>query len=215
MATIGQNWEDRAEEYAAEALAEGTPTAWFDRIYAAGRRGEVGVPWDRDEPNPLLVEWAAGRSGTGRSALVVGCGLGKDSEFVGGLGYATTAFDVSGTAVAFVRERYPGSPVDYRVADLLDPPAGWSRAFDLVVEIFTVQALPATVREQAVSNVAGFVAPGGTLLAISGIREDGDPPRVAPPWLLTSADIESCGTGGLSAVEIARVGGRWRAEFRR
>src|SRR6201999_3257793 len=56
MTGTNWDWEDRAEEYAAEALAAGSPTAWFDRTYAAGRRGEVSVPWDKDQANPLLVE---------------------------------------------------------------------------------------------------------------------------------------------------------------
>lgn len=215
MADTRRDWESRAEVYAAEALAAGTPTAWFDRVYQEGRRGEVSVPWDRDEPNPLLVAWAVGRVGAGR-ALVVGCGLGRDAEFVGRLGYATTAFDVSDTAVTFTRERYPDSPVHYRVANLLDPPAEWSRAFDLVVESYTVQALPVTVRSLAVAQVVGFVAPGGTLLVVSAVREDGEPVRVAPPWPLTRAEIDAFATDGLTAVAVERPGGnRWRAEFRR
>lgn len=216
MTGTNWDWEDRAEQYAAEALAAGSPTAWFDRTYAAGRRGEVSVPWDKDEANPLLVEWAASRDAAGRSALVVGCGLGKDSEFVGSRGYTTTAFDVSETAVTFVRERYPDSPVHYTVADLFDPPAEWSGAFDLVVEINTVQALPVPIRERAVAQVGGFVAPGGTLLAIYGaVRVDGEPIRVAPPWPLTRAEVESFATNGLTEVSVERVGDRWQAEFRR
>jgi hypothetical protein len=51
------------------------------------------------------------------------------------------AFDVAETAIRVARQRHPGTAVDYVVADLLRPPAAWSRAFDLVVEIITVQAL--------------------------------------------------------------------------
>jgi 2-polyprenyl-3-methyl-5-hydroxy-6-metoxy-1,4-benzoquinol methylase len=77
---------------------------------------------------------------------VVGCALGADAEHVAGLGYATTAFDVAPTAVRLARERYPASPVHYVVADLLDPPEEWTRAFDLVVEIITAQSLPEPYR---------------------------------------------------------------------
>ena len=62
------------------------------------------------------------------------------------------------------------SAVDYVVADLLAPPPAWSKAFDLVVEIYTVQALPDPPRRDAIAGVADMVAPGGTLLVIAFAR---------------------------------------------
>jgi SAM-dependent methyltransferase len=214
------DWERRAEDFAARAIADGRPTAWFDQIYAAGRRGEVSLPWDLGPPNPLLVEWATSERvrGAGRSAVVVGAGLGRDAEFVGSLGFDTVAFDVSETAVALVRDRYPDSPVRYTVADLLELPAELTHAFDLVVESYTVQALPVTVRPQAVRNVARLVGPGGMLLAIAGVREDADPVRDAPPWPLTRAEIDSFATDGLVPFELRMVdttSKRWLATLRR
>ena len=73
---------------------------------------------------------------------MVGCGLGDDAEYVSRFGYDTVAFDISESAVRLAQERFPGSTVHYRAADLLAPPAEWRHAFDLVVEIMTVQALP-------------------------------------------------------------------------
>lgn len=215
-----RDWDREAAVLAAEALAAGRPTEWFDRLYAAARRGEIGLPWDLVHPNTALVEWAEnGRiRGDGRTAVVVGAGLGRDAEYVGGLGFDTTAFDVSDNAITVVKERHPDSPVHYTVADLFDLPAVWSRAFDLVVESFTVQALPVDVRQQATAAVAGLVAPGGTLLAIANAREDGDQPRTAPPWPLTRAEIDAFATDGLVPVTIDRStqdAQRWRAEFRR
>ena len=52
--------------------------------------------------------------------------MGRDSEYLAGLGFVTAAFDFSATAIRAVRQRFPDSPVDYRVADLLDPPGDWS-----------------------------------------------------------------------------------------
>jgi hypothetical protein len=37
---------------------------------------------------------------------------------------------------------FPQSAVDYRVADLFDAPSEWRGAFDLVHELYTLQALP-------------------------------------------------------------------------
>jgi ubiquinone/menaquinone biosynthesis C-methylase UbiE len=100
------------------------------------------MPWSRSDPHPLLVQWAHRARRAGRTAVVVGCALGADAEFVAGLGFTTTAFDVSPTAIRLARERYPHTEVRYLSADLLHLPGAWQRAFDLVVEIITLQALP-------------------------------------------------------------------------
>jgi len=72
---------------------------------------------------------------------VIGCGVCDDPVFLAGLGCEVTAFDVSPTAVSEAARRFAGSPVKYQVADLLAPPPEWAGAFDLVTEIYTVQAL--------------------------------------------------------------------------
>ena len=38
---MARDWDVRADELSAEAIADGEPTAWFDRLYAAGDAGEV------------------------------------------------------------------------------------------------------------------------------------------------------------------------------
>ena len=141
-------------------------TGWFEPLYSEARAGTRSVPWDRGTAHPLLAAWTAERGlrGEGRRALVIGAGLGFDAEHLAALGFATTAFDVAPTAVAMARERFPGSAVDYRVADLLDLPPEWAGAFDLVVEIITVQALPEDLRAPATAAIASTVAPGGDAL---------------------------------------------------
>jgi SAM-dependent methyltransferase len=199
--------EQAAGRLARESLAAGDPTGWFERLYA----GDTGVPWDRGGPHPLLAEWAEGLDGAGRRALVVGAGLGEDAELLAGCGFATTAFDVSPTAIDTARDRHPGTAVDYRVADLLDPPPEWRGAFDLVAEVFTVQALPDDVRPAAIANVAGFVAPGGTLVVVATARQPGGAPG-GPPWPLTRAEIDAF---GLEQVSVEQIEQRWRAIARR
>jgi SAM-dependent methyltransferase len=210
------------DRLSAASLAAGDATGWFDKLYAEAQQGTAEVPWDRPEPTALLADWARADppDGSGRRALVVGCGLGRDAEFVAGFGFATTAFDISATAVQMARARHAGSPVDYRVADLLDPPAEWRAAFDLVVESNNVQALPRSLRARATASVASFVAPGGTLLVIAaaetGSGDDG------PPWPLTRAEVAAFGAGGLTEVSVEEMPGsddplgvRWLARFTR
>lgn len=203
-----------ARRLAAESLAGDDPTGWFERLYAEAAEGEAIVPWDSRSPHPLLVEWAEGRDGKGKRAMVVGCGLGDDAEFVAGLGYDTVAFDLSLSAVRGARARFPESKVHYQAADLMNPPGEWLRAFDLVVEIMTVQALPEPLHAAAITAVTDLVAPGGTLLVIASAREEGGP-VAAPPWQLTPSEIRSFAAGGLAEEKVEALGVRWRAVFSR
>jgi SAM-dependent methyltransferase len=192
------------------------PTAWFEPLYVAATEGRAEIPWDRGgEPHALLVDWAQRRR-----ALVIGTGLGDDAEYIASLGFRTLAFDVAPTAVELARERHPGSPVDYVVANLLDPPPEWRERFDLVFESLTVQSMPPAVHAQAIESVAGFVAPGGTLLVIATQAQA--PGQDGPPWPLTRAEIDAFATGGLRSVRVEEIPAagqegivRWRAEFRR
>jgi len=85
----------RARQLAAASVADGDVTGWFERLYAEGEAGTSVVPWVLGEPNESLVEWAAGLDGTGLRALVVGCGTGEDAEYLAGLGFAVTGFDIA------------------------------------------------------------------------------------------------------------------------
>jgi len=205
-----------ARDMAARSLAAGDDTGWFEELYAAAAVGEAVVPWADLAANPALVEHVP--SGTG-TAVVIGCGLGDDAEYLASLGWKVTAFDVSPSAVGRARARFPESGVEYVAADLLDPPAGW--AFDLVVEIFTVQVLTGGARRAAIANTAGLVAPGGLLLVVARARDE-DEPEGRMPWPLTRAEAESFASHGLetSVLEEFLDGEeppvrRWHGEFRR
>lgn len=201
---------------AARSVAAGDDTGWFEELYAAAAVGEAVVPWADLAPNPALVAHAPSGSGT---AVVVGCGLGDDAEYLASLGWKVTAFDVSPSAVGQARARFAGSAVEYVTADLLDPPAGWG--FDLVVEIFTVQVLTGGARRAAIANCAGLVASGGALLVIARARDE-DEPEGRMPWPLTRAEIDSFADGGLTPVVVEEFLDdeeppvrRWHGEFRR
>ena len=194
-------------------------TAWFERLYAAAEAGETEVPWHRGGPNPFLEQWVRERAGDGggRRALVVGTALGDDAEMLAARGFAVTAFDIAPTAIERARRRFPSSSVEYVVADLLDLPQEWRGAFDLVAEAITVQSLPPSLRDQAIDAIASTVAPGGTLVVVSGIHT-GDGPREGPPWELTREELDRF-ERTLRPVEVgvARIGdaARWRGEYTR
>jgi SAM-dependent methyltransferase len=213
--------------HARDLAGDGTSTAWFETLYAQAETGDVTVPWADLEVNPLLADWAARRrmSGPGR-AVVVGCGYGDDAQFVASLGFDVTAFDISPTAVEHAKRRFPATPVSYLTADLLRLPPEWNEAFDLVVEIYTVQVLQGADRTGAIERTASLVAPGGTLLVLARARDDHEETG-RMPWPLTRAEIahfavDAPNRGILREVDVDLVQDgeeppvrRWIAEFRR
>lgn len=206
-----RDWDLRADALSAEAIEAGEPTAWFDRLYAEGVAGTVGIPWDRSAPNPQLAEWYAAQDRRPARAVVAGCGLGADAEFLAAKRWQVTGFDVAPTAMEQARARHPDSAVDYRVEDLLDLSPDLLGGFDLVVEVFTLQALPDPPRHQAAAGVASLVAPGGTLVAVA-FREDRAPPPERPPFPLTRADLEALAVDGLEMTALDEPApDRWRA----
>src|ERR1700761_1084801 len=219
----------RARELAAQVAGTANETGWFETLYAEAETGADVVPWADGDTNPHLIEWATApdspgrRAGAGKKALVVGCGLGYDAEYLAGLGYAVTAFDIAPTAIERAIRENPGTRVSYVTADLLALPAAWAGTFDLVVEAYTVQPLYGPVRGQALAALHGPVAPGGTLLVIARATNDAEPsrdPRMMP-WPLTRRELDLAG-GPLQAVSVEQFFDeedppklRWRAEFRR
>ena len=211
---------------ARESLEQDDPTGWFERLYSAAQEGEAVVPWDRGTAHQLLTEWVeeSHPDGTDKTALIVGAGTGWDAELIADLGFDTTAFDISPSAIDAARRNHPDSKAQYVVADLLAPPAEWHRAFDLVVEIYTVQALPIELQPAAIKQVGEQVAPGGTLLVIAAARADDEPDEAidGPPWPLTRSAIDSFATTDLHLIQLIRSPSptdptihRWRAEYLR
>lgn len=223
-----------ARQLAARSLRVGDPMGWFEELYQAAEAGTAMVPWADLAPNPRLLAWAAARcpspDGPGAGsrparALVIGCGLGDDAEYLAGLGFATVAFDVAPSAVRAARRRFPQSAVRYAVGDVTAPDPAWTAAFDLVLEIYTVQVLQGPARAECINRISRFVAPSGTLVVIARARDD-DEDAGRMPWPLTRSEIDGFQSAKrhdgqtLRLVHLADVADaeqppvrRWVAEF--
>ncbi len=223
MTELTGEWQQDADRLAAASIAGGSPTGWFEQLYAAGDAGRTTMPWDRAEPNPLLVESleqprSGGATRAGRRALVVGSGLGADAAYLARNGWDTVGFDISETAARLAGERYGRTGLRFVQADLLDPPPEFDRAFDLVVEIYTVQALPDPPRRQAIANVSELVADGGRLLVVAFAGDVAADPADGPPWPIAREELDLFAAGRLDAAAVDRrvdAGGvsRWIAWF--
>ena len=99
----------------------------------------------------------------GRRALDFGCGTGRSTRFLRGLGLEAIGVDISAEMVAKARELDPGG--DYRVigdGDFGSLPAG---GFDLVMSAFTFDNVPTRERKVALfRGLGGLLAPTGRLI---------------------------------------------------
>lgn len=193
----------KARELARKHIEAGDALGWFEAVYAGAEGEASNIPWADLSPNPNMVGWLEGWSIRGKRprALKIGCGLGDDAEELARRGFTTTAFDISKTAISWCLRRYPASRVAYRVADLFDAPPEWLGAFDLVVESYTLQVLAPDLRPEAARRIAGFTAPGGTLLVIARGRNRTDP-EGAMPWPLTREELEPFEESGLKKLSF-------------
>ena len=179
--------------------------AWFEWVYAKANGQTDDISWADLRPNPFMLKWFAKTpvQAAGKSAIVVGCGLGDDAEELARRGFNVTAFDVSPTAVEWCKRRFPNSRVNYTVGDLFNLPADWQ--FDFVLEINTVQAIPLAFRQQVMNAVASLVAPGGTLLAIGRLADSAEQ-QVKRPWPLTREEIDLFKQFGLTETHFEAFG---------
>jgi len=180
---------------AAEAAMSEDPFSWFEEIYTSADGDWEMVPWEDNIPNPLFSDWldceTANLLDSGK-ALVIGCGLGDDAAFLAKRGWEVTSFDISKTAVNWAQKIHFDLPINWVVADLLEPPKDWLGFFDLVVEIHILQAMPQSLRDQGAEILSTLVGNSGHLVCIGRICEPEDE-NIGPPWPLTRAAIDSIG----------------------
>lgn len=180
----------------AEYKTQEQPLEWFEVLYAqAVEEDNLDlIPWADMSPNPNLMVWANKKERTffeNRKTLVVGCGLGDDAEYLQTLGAKTTAFDLSDSAIQLCKKRFPDSAVHYFSADLLE----WEteQKFDLIIEIYTLQAIPRDLSKIAMGKLNSLLQENGHLLIICRGREIDDP-LVDIPFPLSKADLSPFST---------------------
>lgn len=189
---------ERARQLAAQFAEQGDVTGWFDALYKEAAGDNERIPWADLEPNKYFRAWAerTGLKGDGRKALVIGCGLGDDAVYLDDLGFEVSAFDISPTAIEWAKRLHSERKIQFEVADLFEPFRDWLGAFDLVLEVYTIQPLPLEMRERAIDSVAAFVAPGGELVVVTRGRED-DEAVEELPWPLSRKELSRFEASGL------------------
>jgi SAM-dependent methyltransferase len=180
------------------------PIGWFETLYSTANGDVAQIPWADQKPNHNLMAWLDRErvNGAGRSAMVVGCGLGDDAEELARRGFIVSAFDIAQSAIDWCLRRFPTSSVRYAQADLLNMPGEWKGKFDFVFESYTIQALPRSLRGEAIAAIASLVKPGGgEVLVICRGREDHEE-EGSLPWPLSHAEIAQFESHGLRRVSL-------------
>ena len=189
----------RTAELSGEYYAKDDATGWFDVLYSEADGDTTQVPWADLETNPSFAAWLEKNDlqGAGKKAVVVGCGLGDDAEELARRGFAVTGFDISPKGIAWAKKLHPETTVDYRVEDLFALPAEMKGAYDFVLEIYTIQALPLSLREKAITAIAELPAPNGEVLVIERGAEEGETVE-NPPFPLWKSHLENFTASGLT-----------------
>ena len=163
-------------------------TGWFEVIYTEALEDANQVPWAKMQPHPSLENWLKTAEISNKKALVIGCGLGDDSEILAAKNAEVTAFDIAPSSIEWCRKRFKNSSVNYLVADLLALDISWKNSFDLIFESRTIQALPISIRREVIAAIAMLVKPGGTLLIVTRLR-DIEETSEGPPWAVSQQEL--------------------------
>jgi len=169
---------------------------FFETVYDNAGRDAAMVPWADLRAKDELVAYLNTHPGAGKRAVDVGCGLGDNAEAMADAGYETLGFDFSPKAIHWAVERFGDGSVDYQIGDLLNLPQHWVGAFDLVHECYTLQSIPPVTLGETIPAVCSLVAPGGTLIVYTRLRDDGSAID-GPPWPLERTSAQSFANHGL------------------
>jgi len=175
----------------------------FDRVAADyDRLGDL----DRRD---WMQQWLASvLPDSGRRALDLGCGPGRQAVALAERFWHVDAIDLSGAMIELARTRRPRPNISYRQADLheLDDAGG----YDFILSVLTLHHVPDL--HAALCRVKDLLAPGGraALLDIYPAR-----PRALPRWQLQANEVRLLGLnlfrrGPAAAWEIYRLAnGAW------
>ncbi len=191
----------RADALRSRYEESGNIMGWFEACYEQADGEAALIPWGHEIARPEFVEWLEVLPEDRRRgrALDIGCGLGDNAVRLAHAGFKVTAFDLSETAIRWAAKRFPDLQIDWRVADLVNPPEDFYGVFDLVNETYTLQALRPPFREAAIKSLARFVKRGGTLLIV-GRGRHAEEPENPPPWPLVHSELDCLLEAGLKLV---------------
>jgi hypothetical protein len=131
------------------------------------------------------------------------------------LGFNVTAFDISETAIEWARQIHQDTDIKFAVTDLFNPPKEWFQAFEFVLEVYTIQPLPLSMRPNVIDAISNFVKfPDGKIVVVTRGREDDEiPPEM--PWALSRKDLSRFNENGFEQINFEEMPGDEEPPIRR
>ncbi len=133
-------------------------------------------PWDTGVSPPELLAFLEGRL-PGR-ALDLGCGTGTNAITLAKHGWQATGVDFAWKAIhlARLKAKNAGVQADFRVGDVTRL-RGVSGPFDLILDMGCFHSLPPEERAAYRDNLSRLLAPGGTFMLYTFLKETGQAGR--------------------------------------
>jgi SAM-dependent methyltransferase len=132
------------------------------------------VPWDRTPGSQILDRVLAGEAdGTGRRALDLGCGRGRDAIHLARRGWRVTAVDLEERALETARERASEEDADVQwlLGDITNLGGlGLQPGYSLVYDMGCIQGLPDEAAARAAEGITALAAANATLILLAFAR---------------------------------------------
>ncbi len=141
---------------------------FWDQFFRRRRESGDDLDWEGLWTEPFLGPL---RQAGVHTVLELGCGTGNDAARLAGEGYAVTAIDLSGEAIAQARARF-GSLARFLVADMTQRLPFPSGDFDAVMSNVALHMFPDGVTRAVFTEVGRLVRPGGRFLFHVNALED-------------------------------------------
>ncbi len=151
-----------------------------------------GIIWEREYKNPKLVTKNDGpQSDTlrffkflkkerkykieGKNILDLGCGTGRNSNYLGELGNRVVGIEISKTALSIAKERAIslGVKVDYRLGDMGESYEIQDNSMDIILDITSSNSLNEKGREVYLSEMNRVLKKGGYIF-VRALCKDGN-----------------------------------------
>ncbi len=130
---------------------------FWDQFFRRRRESGDDLDWAGLWTRPFLDPL---RQAGVHTVLELGCGTGNDAARLAGEGYAVTAIDLSGEAIAQARARF-GPLARFLVADMTQRLPFPDGSFDAVMSNVAVHMFPDGVTRAVFAQVGRLVRPGG------------------------------------------------------
>jgi SAM-dependent methyltransferase len=202
--------------YQMETPKKGDNYDWFEELYASSGNDIGKIPWTDLNGNTYLKQWITNQDMSvyqNQSVLVVGCGIGGDAELLSTYFSKSTAFDISSSAIKWIKNRFPESKVNYFSADIFDEQAGFQEnaPYDFIFEAYTIQALPRELKVPAMEVLPKLLKTGGQLLVICDGRKN-EEEGFSVPHPLSPDELQTL-NNSLQETSFEELEGHQKREF--